>query len=121
MKSMDHPLSTLKILYAICDHKSLALLNELAMNNGRPKELMIKLCLSRKQLYSRISKLIRAGLIEPLGSEYSNTIFRRVIYEMQIALRLAVENYSKIKNEQQLMKLNTDSLIKKFCSLNSTH
>lgn len=68
---MEHLLSTVKILYAICDNKSLALFNELGVNNGRAKELMLKLCLSRKQLYSRISKLIRAGLIEPLGSEYS--------------------------------------------------
>jgi hypothetical protein len=89
------------------------------MNNGKAKELMIKLCLSRKQLYSRISKLIRAGLIQPLGSEYSITIFGRVIYEIQIALRLVVENYSKIKNKQQLMKLNTDSLVKKFYYPNS--
>lgn len=114
MESIEYPLSTMKILYAICDNKSLALFNELAMNNGRAKELMIKLCISRKQLYSRISKLIRAGLIEPLGSEYSITIFGRVIYEMQIALRLVVENYSKIKNKQQLMKLDTDSLVKNF-------
>lgn len=116
MESMEHPLSTVKILYAICDNKSLALFNELAMNNGRAKELILKLCLSRKQLYSRISKLIRAGLVEPIGSEYSITIFGRVIYEMQIALRFVVENYSKIKNKQKLMKLDTDNLIKNFVS-----
>jgi hypothetical protein len=33
---------------------------------------------------------------------------------MQIALKFVVENYSKIKNKQQLTKLDMDSLIKKF-------
>ncbi len=116
MESLEHPLSTVKILYAIHDKKSLALFNELAMNNGGAKELMIKLCLSRKQLYSRISKLIRAGLIEPIGCGYSITIFGRVIYEIQIALRFVVENYSKVKNKQKLMKMDTDNLIKNFIS-----
>jgi predicted transcriptional regulator len=89
--------STIQILNVIKDTKSLNLLNALVIGNNRALDMMVKLSISRKEFYSRIPKFLRAGMIKCVGGKYSITAFGSVIHEIQLTLRAAVENYSKLK------------------------
>ena len=90
--------SIMQILNAIRDIKSLNLFNALILGDQKAHDLMVKFSISRKEFYSRISKLIRVGMIKYTAGRYSITAFGRVIHEIQLALRIAVESYSKPYN-----------------------
>jgi predicted transcriptional regulator len=88
----------MQILNAIRDIKSLNLFNALILGDQKAHDLMVKFSISRKEFYSRISKLLRVGMIKYTAGRYSITAFGRVIHEIQLALRIAVESYSKPYN-----------------------
>lgn len=90
--------STIQILNAIRDAKSLNLFNSLIIADGRAHDMMVKLSVSRKEFYLRISKLLRVGMIKCTAGKFSITAFGRVIHEIQLTLRIAVESYSKLYN-----------------------
>src|SRR6266511_5065246 len=90
--------SITQILNAICDIKSLNLLNAIAVKDGKTLDMRDQLSLSHKEFYSRISKLIRIGMIKCTDGKYSITAFGRVIHEIQLTLEGTVEGYSEIKN-----------------------
>jgi predicted transcriptional regulator len=90
--------SIMQILNAIRDIKSLNLFNALILGDQKAHDLMVKFSISRKEFYSRISKLLRVGMIKCTAGRYSITAFGRVIHEIQLALRIAVESYSKPYN-----------------------
>ena len=89
--------STLQILNAIHDTKSLNLFNALNLGDSKAIDMMVKLSISRKEFYSRISKLLGVGMIKLADGKYSITAFGSVIYEIQLTLSAAVENYSKLE------------------------
>ena len=53
--------------------------------------------LTRKQYYSRITRLVKAGLVKRQKGRYFLTAFGRVIYDTQRILGNAVKNYWKLK------------------------
>ncbi|HEX9319107.1 MAG TPA: hypothetical protein VF884_09245 [Nitrososphaeraceae archaeon] len=89
--------SITQILNAICDIKSLNLFNAIAVKDGKTLDMRDQLSLSHKEFYSRISKLIRIGMIKCTDGKYSITAFGRVIHEIQLTLEGTVEGYSEIK------------------------
>jgi predicted transcriptional regulator len=90
--------STMQILDAIRDTKSLNLFNAVSLEVNRASDIMIKLSITRKQFYSRISKLLRAGMIKCVDGKYTITAFGTVIYEIQLILGVVIENNSKLEN-----------------------
>jgi len=50
--------STIQILDAIRDTKSLNLFNALITGDSKANDIMVKLSITRKEFYSRISKLL---------------------------------------------------------------
>jgi predicted transcriptional regulator len=56
--------------------------------------------LSRKQYYSKLTKLIKVGLIKRKSGRYLLTPFARVIYGVQLGFGDAVDNH--LKTELQL-------------------
>ena len=55
--------SVAEILKTIADDKSLALFNTIALSNGDSDFCLSALKLTRKQFYSRIAALLKAGLV----------------------------------------------------------
>jgi predicted transcriptional regulator len=90
--------STIRILDAIRDTKSLNLFNALITGDSKANDIMVKLSITRKEFYSRISKLLRVGVIKCNCGKYSITVFGSVIHEIQLTLNAAVEIYSKLEN-----------------------
>jgi len=85
------------ILTAISDDKSLVLFNTIALSSGNTDILISKLGLTRKQYYSRMYALTNAGLIRRSNGKYSLTSFGKIVYEAQILIGRAKQNYWKLK------------------------
>ena len=87
------------VLGALSDDKSLLLFNTIALSScdGRSQTLLSRLNLTRKQFYSRISRLIKADLLNRRNGEYSLTSLGKVIYNAQTTIGNAVTNYWKLK------------------------
>jgi hypothetical protein len=90
------------IFKAISDKRSLELFRIVALANSYSDDavgdiLISKTKLSRKQYYSRMSGLMKAGLIKRKNGKYSLTALGKVIYNAQMKIENAVNNYWKLK------------------------
>lgn len=84
-------------LNALCDDKSLALFNTIALACGNTDVLVTRLELTRKQYYSRMSELTNTGLIRRKNGRYFLTSFGKIVYESQVLIGKAVQYASKLE------------------------
>ena len=88
----------IEILKAISDSKSLVIFNTIAhLSTITTDTLITKLNITRKQYYSRLSALIKAGLLQRKSGRYSLTSFGKVIHNIQLSLEKAANNYWNLK------------------------
>jgi predicted transcriptional regulator len=86
------------VLGALSDDKSLTLFNMVAFTLSRDtRAVMKKLGIRKKQYYSRMNRLINAGLVTRKRGEYFLTSFGKVVYQFHLLIGQAVENYWKLK------------------------
>jgi len=88
--------SLASVLHAMSDEKSLSLLNMIVneFDKGTDKvSLLKKIDLTRKQFYSRISWLLRTGLINRKLGHYYITSFGKINCEIQLLLGTAVDTH----------------------------
>ena len=85
------------VLSAIADKQSLELFRYIAVKNGDSDSLKTATNLTRKQYYSRISRMAKAGLVKRKNGKHSLTAFGKVIYDAQTTIEKAVDNYWKLK------------------------
>ncbi|PWU79744.1 MAG: hypothetical protein DLM72_15895, partial [Candidatus Nitrosopolaris wilkensis] len=90
-------LSVSDTLNALCDDKSLALFNTIALACGNTDILITRLELTRKQYYSRMSELTNAGLIRRKNGKHFLTSFGRIVYGAQELIGKAVQYSSKLQ------------------------
>jgi predicted transcriptional regulator len=86
-----------QILESLSDDKSLALFNIIAVSRGDSSILITSLGLTRKQYYSKISKMIRCDLIKRSHGTLSLTTFGKIIYEAHLMMGRAIECYWELK------------------------
>jgi DNA-binding HxlR family transcriptional regulator len=92
-----------ELLKLISDDNSVLIFNTVFLAGGDSSEsLRTELKLSRKQFYSRISRLIRIGLVKRQKGKYFVTAFGRVIYDAQKLLGSALKNYWKLNAIESL-------------------
>ena len=89
--------TTASILRTIADDKSLELFTTVALETIDSKNLKNKTKLTRKQYYSRLSRMTRAGLVRRKNGKYILTTFGRIVYESKVTLETALSNYWKLK------------------------
>lgn len=89
-------ISILDILDAIRDHESQSLFNALATDVDE-HDFVNRLKITRKQYYTRIAKFVKAGLVKRRAGRFYLTSFGSIIYEVQLKLSKAVDNYWKLK------------------------
>ena len=91
--------SVAKVLRSISDNMSLDLYNSIATSSGGEKgdDLLAKTKITRKQYYSRLSSLTKAGLIKRKRGRYSLTAFGKVVYDSEKAIENAFNIYWKLK------------------------
>src|SRR5919205_531682 len=96
-------LTTTDVLKVLSKEESLELLRIVALTkpdtaSANIIKTEINTKLTRKQYYSRISSLMKAGLIKRKQGKYALTAFGKVVYDIvQIKLENAVNNYWKLK------------------------
>jgi predicted transcriptional regulator len=89
---------TRDIFNAIADEKALALFDAIAVSDDSNTDILItKVRLSRKEYYSRISRLVKAGLASRQTGTYSLTMLGQIVYQAQLAIDHAVDISPKLK------------------------
>lgn len=78
--------------------------------NDNEPDLLVSSKMSRKEYYTRISKLLKADLIKRFHKRYVLTTFGEVIYETQLRLAVAVNNRWKLKALDSLYVNDTISV-----------
>ena len=85
-------------LQIISDDKSVLLLQTIFLASGdTSKVLRTRLKLGRKQYYSKMSRMSKAGLVKRQKGRYFVTAFGKVIYDVHRLLVTAVKNHWKLK------------------------
>ena len=85
------------MLRAIADDKSLELFGTVAQEIIDSRNLKSKIKLTRKQYYSRLSRMTRMGLVRRKNGKYVLTSFGKIVYESKLTLENALNNYWKLK------------------------
>ena len=85
------------VLRSIADDKSLQLFKTVASETIDSRNLKTRTRLTRKQYYSRLSRMTRTGLIRKKRGKYILTAFGKVVYEYQATIDNALNNYWKLK------------------------
>ena len=85
------------ILSAISDDKALVLFKILAIDRHDSDILINKIKLTRKQYYTRMSGLMKAGLVKRKNGKYFLSAFGKIVYDAQLVIENAVNNYWKLK------------------------
>src|SRR5919202_5155781 len=86
-----------EVIKSISDDDSLELFRSIAMKDSDSESLRSKTKMTRKQYYSRMSRLMKAGLIKRKNRKHTLTAFGKVIYDTQTRIESAVNNYWKLK------------------------
>jgi hypothetical protein len=81
----------------ISDDKSLTLFNSIAVSNGDKYIPFKEMNLTTKQYYSRVSRLLNAGLIKRHKGRYSITLLGKVVYDTQMTIGKTLTYYWKLK------------------------
>ena len=84
-------------LRTISNDKSLVLFNTIALSSGNTDIIISKLNFTRKQYYSRMAAFGSVGLITRRRGRYLLTSFGKVVYETQMLIGKAKQNYWKLK------------------------
>jgi hypothetical protein len=91
-------ISIADVLDTISDDRSLVLFNTIALSNSDGRDILIsKLNLTRKQYYSRISKLVKVDLVVRRNGKYFLTSLGKIVYDAQKIIGNAVGDYWKLK------------------------
>jgi hypothetical protein len=86
-----------KVLKSVSDDESLELFRSIATMDCDSGSLRSKTKMTRKQYYSRMSRLMKAGLIKRKNGKHTLTTFGKVIYNTHITIENAINNYWKLK------------------------
>lgn len=85
------------VLAAISDKQSLELFRYIADTNGDSEALRAKINLTRKQYYSRLSRMTKVGLVKRKNGKHFLTAFGKVVYDAQKTIEKAVDIFWKLK------------------------
>jgi predicted transcriptional regulator len=93
--------SKISLLYVFSDKEASNIFKSIASAQSNSDILITQLKLTRKRYYSRMSRLIQAGLVKRQKGRYLLTAFGKVIYSAQLDLEVKIENalnnYWKLK------------------------
>lgn len=85
------------VLRAIADDKSLELFKTIAQGTIDSENLKSKTKLTRKQYYSRLSRMTKAGLVRKKRGKYLLTAFGKIVHDAQTTVDNALISYWKLK------------------------
>jgi predicted transcriptional regulator len=90
-------ISEADVINAISDARSLELFKAIAQTNSNSDTFRKKIKLTRKQYYSRMSRMTRVGLIKRKNGKYFLTSLGKVVYQAEAMIEGALNDYWKLK------------------------
>ena len=113
--------SKISLLIAISDKKASNIFKSISSADSSTDILITQFKLTRKQYYSRMSRLLQAGLVKRQKGRYLLTAFGKVIYSAQMNLEAKIENalnnYWKLKAIDSLEMPSREETGKVICAL----
>src|SRR5690606_21975606 len=94
------------VLRTIADDKSLDLFKTIAEGTIDSENLKSRTRLTRKQYYSRLSRMTKAGLVRKKSGKYLLTAFGKVVYDAQSTIESALTSYWKLRTIDSLEMSN---------------
>ena len=88
--------STTRVMVALSDAKSFYLLSKIAFAEVDSQFLLSETKLSVKAFYSRMSRLLKIGIITRKGGKYSLTSFGKIVHHAQDLIDTASNNYWRL-------------------------
>lgn len=85
------------VIRTISDDKSMDLFKIISQDNSDSDSLKTKTKLTRKQYYSRLSRMTKVGLVKKRNGRYTLTAFGKIVHDSQIIIEKAISNYWKLK------------------------
>lgn len=89
--------TTAAVLRTIADDKSLELFKTIAQGTIDSESLKSKTKLTRKQYYSRLSRITKAGLGRKKSGKYLLTAFGKIVIDAQTTVENALTSYWKLR------------------------
>ena len=89
--------SVSKIFESLSDEQSVTLFTTIATRGISSVELRNTVSLTRKQYYSRLSRMVRVGLIRRRSGKLVVTAFGKIVYKSQRIVEDANNNQWKLK------------------------
>jgi predicted transcriptional regulator len=115
------------VINAISNEQSLDLFKAIAITKDSTTDIFRKkIKLTRKQYYSRMSRMIKTGLIKRKNGKYFLTSLGKIVYEAQAMIENALNDYWKLKAIDSLegalnMELPTEERSKILDTLIDNH
>ena len=94
------------VLAALSDKKSLNLLSQIALAEVDSQFLLAETRLTAKAFYSRMSHLLKIGIITRKSGKYSLTSFGKIVYHAQNLIDTALNNYWRLSALDSLRKID---------------
>jgi predicted transcriptional regulator len=85
------------VLRTISDDRSLELFKTIAQGTIDSESLKNKTKLTRKQYYSRLSRMTKAGLVRKKSGKYLLTAFGKIVFDAQTTVENALTSYWKLR------------------------
>ena len=85
------------VLRTIADDKSLELFKTIAQGTIDSESLKSRTKLTRKQYYSRLSRITKAGLVRKKSGKYLLTAFGKIVIDAQTTVENALTSYWKLR------------------------
>jgi hypothetical protein len=86
-----------KVFESLSDNVSLGLFTTIAHESINSVALRNKVKITRKQYYSRLSKMMKAGLIKRSNGKLVVTAFGKIVYKVQETVENASSNQWKLR------------------------
>src|SRR5919197_5428671 len=100
--------SVVETLKAISNEKALIVLKTVALGKVDGNIVRSKTKLTSKQYYSRMSALLKAGIVKRKSGRYNLTAFGKVVYEAQAIIENAINNYGKFKAVDSIIEISDE-------------
>ena len=91
------PVSNLDVLEAFSDQLSVDIITAISNHCTNSDDLMQMLNITRKQFYTRSSRLLKIGIISQKGGEIILTSFGRLVYKAQSKIATAFSHSSELR------------------------
>lgn len=85
------------VLRTIADDKSMELFKTIAQGTIDSESLKNKTKLTRKQYYSRLSRMTKSGLVRKKSGKYLLTAFGRIVFDAESTVEHALTSYWKLR------------------------